>query len=149
MDTVDELEVDEKTKLWHVTYQDFDGEDMTKEELTQVLAYHPLLNTVGDLSAPEVGSFVWFSQDNLPRLGQVTSIDPTVSRPVVVQVYEPRKESGPVYSAKFRAACVPGTSDPKLARITLHQILLNFVSLSAKGFLMAADRQKLRRKLTS
>ena len=147
--TVDELEADEGTKLWHVTYQDFDGEDLTKKEMAEVLAYHPLLNTTGDLSAPEVGTFAWFSQDNLPRLGQVTSIDPSVSRPVVVQIYEPRKDSVPIYSAKFRAAVVPGTAEPKLARITLHQILLKFENLSAKGFLAAADRKKLRRTLNT
>ena len=35
--SISELENDEGTKLWHVTYGDFDGEDLTREELVKVL----------------------------------------------------------------------------------------------------------------
>ena len=146
--TVDELQDDEGTQLWHVTYQDFDGEDLTRAELTAVLAYHPLLNTEGDLEPPELGSFVWFSQSGHPRLGMVTTIDPTVSRPVIVQLHEPKKGSSPLYAARFRAATQEGNDEPQLARITLHQIMLKVKTLSARGYLTAADRNRLRQRLS-
>ena len=146
--TVDELEVDEGTKLWHVAYEDFDGEDLSRGELAAAVLYHPLLNTEGDLEVPEVGTFVWFSQKNLPRLGQVTSIDPTVSRPVSVQLYEPRKEDAAIHLARFRPARDDESTGPVLAKITLHQILLRFKALTTRGFLCSKDREKLRRALS-
>ena len=145
--TVDELERDEGTKLWHVSYPDFDGEDLTRQELAVALAYHPLLNTEGDLDIPVVGTYVWFSQQSRPRLGQVTSIDPAVARPVVVQLYEPQRGSGPIYKARFRPARHEDTSKPVVSRITLHQIILSFPKLSSRGHLTPADRKKLQRSL--
>ena len=145
---VDELEVDEGTKLWHVSYEDFDGEDLSREELATSLLYHPLLNTEGDLAVPEVGTFVWFSQRNLPRLGQITAIDPTVSRPVSVQLYEPRSSDTAVHLARFRPARTEDTAEPAMAKITLHQILLRFNSLTTRGFLGTKERERLRKAMS-
>ena len=146
--TVDELERDENTKLWHVTYDDFDGEDLTREELAACLVFHPLLNTEGDMAIPKVGSLVWFSQQGQPRLGEVLNLDPAVSRPLVVHLYEPRKGSTPLHRAQFRPILDKDTAEPMVTRITLHQVIYNFEHLSATGFLLAKDRNKLHRSLS-
>ena len=89
-----------------------DSEDLTRAELAILLVYHPLLNTEGDLDVPEIGSFVWFSQNSKPRLGKVMSLDPSVSRPVVLQVYEPRKSAAPLPRARFRPAMHADSAEP-------------------------------------
>ena len=60
---MDLVDTDEGETLWHVTYDDFDGEQMTLEELSQVICYHPhpLLDACSDLPVPFVGSFVWYA----------------------------------------------------------------------------------------
>ena len=58
--------------------------------MCDVIVYHPLLDSHGDLEVPTIGEFVWFSQNQQPYLGQVVSVDPTVSRPIVVQLFRPQ-----------------------------------------------------------
>ena len=46
---VDWVDADEGETLWHVTYMDFDEEQLTLEELSQVISYHPLMDATSDL----------------------------------------------------------------------------------------------------
>ena len=147
MGTVDELEVDEGTKLWHVTYEDFDGEDLNRRELAAALLFHPLLNTEGDLQVPALDSLVWFSQDSQPRLGKVMEIDPTVSRPLTLHIYEPMKHSGGLHLARFRPCLEKDSQGPLVARITLHQVMLQLAGLTKTGCMQAADRLRLQKVL--
>ena len=141
--TVDWVDTDEGETLWHVTYQDFDEEQMTLGELTQAIYYHPLLNPTSDLEVPEVGHFVWYAVNQQPRLGKVTAVDPTVSRPVVVEVFEPQANASSLPQARFRRATDIDTGYPQLDNITLHQIQMGFPTLSPRGLLYPRDRKKL------
>ena len=145
--TVDWVDTDEGETLWHVTYQDFDEEQMTRQELSQVLRSHPMLNPTSDLQPPELGHYVWYAVNQQPRLGKVTAVDPTVPRPVVVEVYEPQANASSLPGAKFRRATDPDTGEPCLENITLHQIQLSFPRLTPRGLLYAGDRKKLLRCL--
>ena len=88
--TVTHILDDEGECLWHVVYKDFDSEDLNFNELVDAVYYHPLLDTTHDLVLPEIGAFVWYSEKQRPRLGQVTGLDPTLPRPVTVRIFEPR-----------------------------------------------------------
>ena len=145
---VTEVLVDEKDTLWQIIYEDFDASQMDKQELAQALAYHPLLNTAGDLLVPEVGSFVWFSENQAPKLGRVREVDPTNSRPVVLQRYAPQSNATRLHLARFQAEHAKETGEPEVTRITPHQIIFKVKQLTTRGFLAAADRRKLASCLT-
>ena len=51
--TVDQVHQDESVLCWHVTYSDFDGEDLEAAQLAKILIYHPLVDSTGDLSASQ------------------------------------------------------------------------------------------------
>ena len=100
--TVTHVIDDEGETLWHVEYEDFDAEDLSADELHDAIYFHPTLDASSDMVLPTLGSFVWYSADRLPRLGQVTGLDPTVARPVTVRVFEPRSGAGALHLARFR-----------------------------------------------
>ena len=145
--TIDWVDTDEGETLWHVTYQDFDEEQLTREELSQVISCHPLLHTTGDLKIPTVGEFVWYAVKQQPRLGQVMAVDPTVPRPVIVEVFEPQENAESLARARFRRARDAESGDPMTENITLHQIQLTISSLTTRGFLSQKDRRRLQRCL--
>ena len=72
-----DLYEDEGETLWKVVYADFDAEYLSLNELVDGLVYHPSLDHTADLELPEVGSFVWYSKDQTPRLGRVVELDAT------------------------------------------------------------------------
>lgn len=115
--------------------------------LAEVIRYHPLLDASGDLHVPEIGSFIWYSVKQQPRLGQVVSVDPTVPRPLVVEVFEPQSNSVSLPRAKFRRAQDVDTGNPKVDHITLHQVRMSFDKLTTRGFLSTKDRMRLQTSL--
>ena len=146
---VDWVDSDEGETLWHVSYKDFDEEQMTMEEMSQVIAYHPLMDATSDLQVPASGSFVWFAVNQQPRLGRVVSVDPTLSRPIVVEVFEPQANAVSLPRARFVLSQDPDTQEPRISNITLYQVILRFESLTQRGYLSAADRRKLQDCLAS
>ena len=148
MGKVTDVQVDEEETLWQIIYEDFDASQMSKQELAQALIYHPLLNTAGDLLVPEVGSFVWFSEKQAPKLGRVLEVDPSNSRPVVLQRYSPQSNATRLHLARFQSEQAKATGEPEVTRITLHQIIFKVKQLTDRGFLAAADRRKLAACLT-
>ena len=126
-----------------MVYEDFDSDQMTRRDLASHLVYHPLLNTSGDLQVPAVGAMVWFSQDQQPVLGQVMSVDPSSPRPVVLQVFSPQSPGPRLHLARFEPGVNIPAGTPILARITLHQILLEVQPLTSKGHLSSMDRRRL------
>ena len=146
--TVTAVDADEGETLWQVVYEDFDSDQLSRRDLAASLVYHPLLNTSGDLKTPEVGSMVWFSQEQMPVLGKVLSVDPSTPRPVVVQVCEPQTNVQRIQLARFRPSVGSEMGEPTLAKLTLHQILLRFKQLTSKGYLPIEDRRRLMKCLT-
>lgn len=132
-----------------MSYKDFDEEQLTLEELSQVITYHPLMDATSDLQVPTPGTFVWFVVRQHPRLGRVVSIDPTISRPIVVEVFEPQANAVSLPHAKFALTTDLETHEPKVNQITLHQVILRFENLTRQGYLTAADRRKLLKCLES
>ena len=119
--------------------------------MTDGLVYHPTLDHTADLDLPEVGSFVWYSQDRAPCLGRVVELDPTLPRPLTVHVYDPQTTKGGLPAARFQARRpeagvreVSGIHD----QLFLAQIRFGFDSLTAEGFLRKGDRTRLKKCLT-
>ena len=142
--TVDQVVQDADEVCWHVTYSDFDEEELNLQQLAGVLGYHPMVDAVGDLEVPEVGTFVWFAEGNHPRLGRVSSVDPTLPRPVTVDVFAPRGGARSLAAASFEMMR-DEAGETTSKRITIQQIRLRFDSLTARGYLTTRDRGKLRR----
>ena len=83
-------------------------------------------------------------------MGQVVTVDPTISRPVVVEVYEPQANpSGSLSRARFRKAIDEDSGEPKVDNITLHQIQMTFPKLTSRGYLSPKDRKTLEQCLES
>ena len=145
---VDKTYQDEDEPLWHVTYSDFDGEDMTKSELAKCLVYHPALQQDYKAEELKVGTFVWFSEEQQPRLGEVVSVDASSPRPITVKLYEPQANAVSLPRARFVKAREADSDATKVTQITMHQVVLRLQHLTVRGYLQAADRRRLQRCLT-
>ena len=140
---VDQTFMDEGEPVWKVTYSDFDSEEVDKQKLASMLVHHSLLDTQSDVRVPILGSFVWFSEDQRPRLGQVKEIDPSVSRPVTVHLYTPLPGASDITRARFQTALDPESKQPILKQLTMPQVILQVPRLSAQGYLLPKDRNAL------
>ena len=145
--TVDQTFKDEEESVWKVTYSDFDSEEMDLQKLASLIVFHPLLDTKSDIEIPAVHSFVWFSEAQLPRLGQVMEIDPSVSRPITVHLYSPHPGARDISHARFHPATDQDTNQPILQQLTLAQVILRVSKLTPRGFLSPADRRSLASRL--
>ena len=145
--TVDDTSADEGESIWRITYSDFDSEEVDRQGLAAILAYHPLLEADGDLPIPEVDTFVWFSVDQSPRLGKVVEVDPSSVRPITVHLYTPRKGAADITRAKFVAVSEGEDNQPVVKRLTLPQVILRVPRLTPKGYLTAKDRSLLAKRL--
>ena len=90
---------------------------------------------------------MWYAVSQQPRLGKVLSVDPTVPRPVVVEVFEPQANAVGIARARFVRALDPDASSPYVDQITLHQIRLQMQHLTPKGYLTTKDRKRLEKCL--
>ena len=145
---VDRVHQDEDKVCWHVTYSDFDEEDLEAAQLAEVLLYHPLMDHAGDVAVPRQDSFVWFARNNLPVLGKVLAVDPTISRQVSVQLYQPAAGSKNVVTARY----VPvsnGDGQPEVMQLTVQQVVLGVDVLTKGGYLRTNDRRRLQTFLKS
>ena len=146
---VDDVSQDEENTLWHISYSDFDAEEMDLQQLASHIQSHPLLNPESDLETPEVDTFVWFSEMGRPAFGRVVHIDPTVARPVGVHKYQTSGKATPLPKARFVEMSSAEGEDPVLAHITLHQIRLMIKSLTKGGRMRGPDQQRLSKLLRS
>ena len=131
-------------------YGDFDAEDLSFNELVDSLVYHPGLDYTTDLLVPEVGSFVWYSREQAPRLGKVVEVDPTLPRPITVHIYDPAA-SDKLHLARFSARRpeagareVSGIHD----QLFLAEVRFGFDTLTPAGYLKKVVREQLRKRLT-
>ena len=144
--TITHVLEDEGESLWHAVYEDFDSEDLVFNELIDAVYYHPLLDTSHDLVLPTVGAFVWYSEDQRPRLGQVTGLDPTLSRPVTIRVFEPRTGAKSLSTASFRPRPPADDSRDEVGcyqQLHLSQIRSSFPALTRQGRLPYKARRHL------
>ena len=141
--TVDQTFKDEGNSVWKITYSDFDSEEVDRQGLASMLVHHPLLDTRGDLLIPEVDSYIWFSENQQPRLGRVKEVDPSVARPVTVQLYSPHPGAPDITRARFYPASDTESNQPLLKQLTIPQVILRVPSLTVRGYLSAADRKAL------
>ena len=137
---------DEGESLWHVVYGDFDSEDLNFNEMVDATFYHPLLDTAHDLTLPEIGSFVWYSEGQRPRLGQVTGLDPTLPRPVTIRLFVPKAGAASLPLATFRPKPPVDDSGDEVGchhQLHLSQIRSSFQALTPTGKLPAQARRHL------
>ena len=86
--------------------------------------YHQELEADYHAEQLEVGGFVWFSENQQPRLGKILAVDATSPRPVTVQMFVPQANAASLSRVRFRAARHEEGGKPKVTRITIHQIQL-------------------------
>ena len=134
---------DEGEPLWRVVFPDFDSEDLSLEQLVDSVVYHPLLDIHQDVVPPKVGSYVWFSLDQQPRLGLVTAVDPTLPKPVTVRFLEPSTGARRLSLASFRLVPVEEDGVGSHEQIALAQIRLYFPALLPSGKLPLKTRREL------
>ena len=138
---------DEGETLWHVEFQDFDSEDLSANELYDAVYFHPLLDASSDLELPEVGSFVWYSSNRLPRLGQVSGLDPTLAKPITVRIFEPKSGAGALHLASFKPRPpVEGSNDEVgcYDHLFMTQVRLGFTALLDSGKMSVPAQKRLR-----
>ena len=139
--TVDQVHQDEDSLCWHVTYSDFDEEDLEAEQLAAVILYHPLVDHAGDVQVPEVNTLVWFAKDNMPVLGKVVAVDATLPRPLSVQLMRPSGGTKHITAARFSPA-QDEDGHPIMVQLTVQQVVLKVQSLTKGGYLQAQDRRR-------
>ena len=82
----------------------------------------------------------------MPVLGKVVAVDPTLPRPVTVNLYHPAGKAKGVVSARF----IPALDDegrPELMQLTVQQVVMGVKALTKGGYLQAADKRRLRQFL--
>ena len=95
--TIDDVSTDEGLTYFHVTYEDFDKEEIDLGEVIDSVVYHPELDvaTRGLSSAPMPSecSMVLYASNYQPRVGvgKVLEVHPFLTKSVVVQVWKPRQ----------------------------------------------------------
>ena len=141
--TVDLVMDDEGTPIWNITWSDFDSEEVDRQQLAQLICYHPYLDTDRDVQVPAVGSYVWYSDKQRPQLGRVCEVDPSSPRPIVVQLYAPHPGAPDLTRARYGLTADQETHEPILRRLSIPQILLRLPTLSPRGFLTSKDRARL------
>ena len=130
MGTIDEVTTDQGQTFFHVTYPDFDEEELDLGEVWKSACYHPELDAARDgLSIPTLppeGSVVLYSANYEPRLGKVVELREDLDKPVVVQLWKPKRaRRGPtnLIKAKFTTHDTP--EDPERSALSLSQIRLS------------------------
>ena len=147
--TVDDISVDEGQTYFHVTFEDFDEQELDMGEVWDSVIYHPELEggdgDLGPAEYPEVGSTVLFAANQQPCLGKVVEVQPYAQRQVVVQLWTPARRSKDFISSKFRSAASDGEISQRA--LTVSQLRLSKISLSESGNLSPASRKDVAKML--
>ena len=95
MGTIDDITSDEGLTYFHVSYADFDEEELDLGEVLDAIIYHPELDAakrgLDSPPLPTEGSFVLYAANYQPRVGKVLEVHPTLTKSVVVQVWKPKQ----------------------------------------------------------
>ena len=109
MGTIDNVSKDDDATFFHVSYEDFDEEELDLGEVLDHVSYHPELDvSQRGLEAnpfPPEGSWILYASDYQPRIGKVLEIHPDLTRSVVVQVWkpkQPRRGTPDLASARYK-----------------------------------------------
>ena len=104
-----------------------------------------------ELQLPKVGSFVWYSFEQAPRLGQVVELDPTLPRPLTVLVYDPVDTTGSPLTTRYEPRKPESGVREESGiydQMFLSQVRFGFESLTTEGLLRKQDRERLQRCLS-
>ena len=149
--SVDDISVDEGQTYFHVTFEDFDEQELDLGEVWDSVIYHPEMETNQDAltttDLPDINTVVLFPSNYKPCLGRVVEVQPHAIRPVVVQLYRPARMSKDFVSAKFVAAAPDGEVEQRA--LTIPQVWISNLSLSEAGYLEPESRKKVGSMLTS
>ena len=139
--TVDDVEVDGTQTLFHVCYEDFGEEELDLVQVQERVIYHPALDSLVEsvFSLPGAGTFILFSHQQQPRLGQVKEVRDQDRHQLVVHLWKPHRKSRDFVSARFRPASSEG--DPTLVAVTLSRVRARNLEMSDRGYLSASSRK--------
>ena len=137
--------MDEGQQFFHVTFDDFDEQELDLGEVWDSVIFHPELEVNAEGLAPpvfpEIGSVVLFAANYQPCLGEVVEVQPHSQKPVVVNKYRPTRSSRDFLSAKFTPALADG--DPEQRALTIPQIKVSGMRFDDAGYLDTPSRKRL------
>ena len=84
------------------------------------------MDHAGDVAVPRQDSFVWFARNNLPVLGKVLAVDPTISRQVSVQSYQSATGSKNVVTARY-VSILNEDGQSEVIQLTVQQVVLEWM----------------------
>ena len=148
---VDDITVDEGQTYFHVTFEDFDEQELDLGEVLDSVVFHPEMEVSEDaltaVNLPDLDSVILFPSNYKPCLGRVVEIQPHAVRPVVVQLLRPSRMSKDFVSAKF----VPAAPDGEVERraLTIPQVRIRDLVVSEAGYLDSRSRKKVGKLLAS
>ena len=132
-----------------MVYSDADTEDLSREQLTASLAWHPSLSNAEEVVMPEVDSFVWFTLDQRPCLAKVVAVDASLPRPLTVRLYEALGLRDDFVFDSFGPAVNPEAEEgPMVKQIAVHEVIFRFDRLTTRGFMSATVRRRLLKVLS-
>ena len=136
--------MDEEQRYFHVTFGDFDEQELDLGEVWESVYYHPELDKdEEELSAPEfpkVGSMILFAAQQRPRIGKVVEIQPNALRSVVVHMWKHYRASKDFVSAKFKPAESEGEPDQRA--ITVTQVKMPGIVMTDSNYMAARSRKQ-------
>ena len=127
---IDDISTDEGQVFFHVSYDDFDEEELDLGEVIDAVIYHPELDVARHgLSSPVLpteGSFLLYAADYQPRVGRVLEVHPTINKSVVVQVWRPKQpRNGVADIANARYKTLDSEENPDRQSISPAQIRID------------------------
>ena len=148
---VDDVELDEGQPIFHVTFSDFDEMEMNAGEVWDSAIYHPRLEIDDEdnlaTPLPDLDSFVLFSLNQQPRIGQVVEIRNHDQRPIVVQLWKPHRRVKDFISARF--APHSDGDEPSLQAMTAARIRVSDLRINDRGYFFPGSKKALRKCLRS
>ena len=149
---IDQVEEDDGKRFFHVSYDDFDEEELDFGELIDSVYYHPELDAANAvLSAdtlPKEGTFVLFAADYEPRVGKVIELRPDDRKQIVIQMWRPKRpRRGRAELSTAQYATRDSDSDPDRRSITLAQVRVTGLVLTEENVWDSSSRVLVRKAL--
>ena len=145
--TVVGITTDEGETLYQVEYDDCDQEQLDAGQLWDAVVYHPRMDDITEPATlfPEIGHFILFALDQLPRIGRVTAVDMDALKPVTIHLWKPNKRRPSLEQAHFKPSNTE--SGPDLMAIHGSQIKITGLELNDSGHLTGPSKRKVRKLL--
>ena len=149
---IDEVTVDQGQTFYHVVFADFDEEELDLGEVWTSVCYHPELDAAKDgLTVPQMpkeGSLVMYALNYDPRIGKVVEIREDLAKPVVVQIWKPKRaRRGPTDLVTAKYSTDDTAEDPERTALSLAQIRMDCLHFDENDHLDRVSQKAVKKIL--